>query len=243
MRVIVAIQTPEALVITLHHLENSQSIRILWLLEELGAPYEMKMYDRDKRTMLAPAAFKAVSPLGTAPVITEGEVTLAETNAIVDYILDRHGEGGGWRPGPGAPNRTRHLFWFHAAQGSLQPLLTTNFLFTALKTRAPWPVSAVLRSALGQLDKLFLHPRLDAILTEMERDLGTAPWFGGQDPTAADIVMGYCVDTASGRLGLGPDRYPNIAAFQARMQARPAYQRALSKDGKFDPNFGPGGRS
>ena len=123
--------------ITLHHLEKSQSIRILWLLEELGVPYEVKLYDRDPNTRLAPAEYKAVSPLGTAPCITDGEITLSETNAIMDYILDTHDDGR-LRPAPGTPNRADYLFWFHVSQGSLQPLLTNKFVMMAMTARAPF---------------------------------------------------------------------------------------------------------
>ena len=117
--------------ITLHHLEKSQSIRILWLLEELGVPYEVKLYDRDPVTRLAPAEYKAISPLGTAPVITDGDVTMAETNAIVDYILDRYDDAR-LRPAINTVEREPYLFWFHTSQGSLQPLLTNLFVMKAM---------------------------------------------------------------------------------------------------------------
>ena len=123
--------------ITLHHLEKSQSIRILWLLEELGVPYEVKLYDRDPQTRLAPAEYKAISPLGTAPVITVDGTAMAETNAIVDYICDLHDDGR-LRPAPGTPDRACYLFWFHTSQGSLQPLLTNKFVMTAMTMRAPF---------------------------------------------------------------------------------------------------------
>ncbi len=137
--------------LTLHHLENSQSIRILWLLEELGIDYEFKMYDRDKETMLAPEEYKRISPLGTAPAITDGDMALSESNAIIDYLLDTYGEGT-LRPSPGAPERTPYLFWFHAAQGSLQPLLTSSFVFEVMKTRVPFFLKPIVRSVVGQVE-------------------------------------------------------------------------------------------
>lgn len=218
--------------ITLHHLEKSQSIRILWLLEELGAPYEIKLYDRDPKTMLAPAAYKAVSPLGTAPVITEDEVTLAETNAIMDYILDRYDPENRLRPAPGTRERVRYLFWFHAAQGSLQPLLTNLFVLKAMNTRAPFLIRPIARALTGAAEKGFFGPRLTAFLQEAERTLGLSPWFAGERLTAADIVIAYSLELATHRGGLDRATYPRIFAFVERAKAYPSYQRALEKDGK-----------
>ncbi len=222
--------------ITLHHLENSQSIRILWLLEALGLDYEFKMYDRDKATFLAPDEYKKISPLGTAPVITDGDLVLSESNAIIDYILDRYGDGK-LRPAPGTAERVRYLFWFHTAQGSLQPLLTTHFIFNALKTRVPFFIRPVIRAVIGQAEKAFLNPRLDALYGLIERDLGDSKWFAGDQMTAADIVMGYCMEIASVRAGMDK-RYPNAQRFIRQMHDEPAYQRALEKDGKFNPMAG-----
>ncbi len=217
--------------ITLHHLEKSQSIRILWLLEELGAPYEIKLYDRDPQTRLAPAAYKAISPLGTAPVITDAAVTLAETNAIVDYILDNH-DTGSLRPAPGAPNRAAYLFWFHTAQGSLQPLLTNKFVMMALTARAPFLARPVAKSLVGALDKAFFGPRLKALMDEIEKALGRSTWFAGETLTAADIVMGYSMELAAHRAGMDAATYPNAHRFLKQMREHPSYVRALAKDGK-----------
>jgi len=217
--------------ITLHHLEKSQSIRILWLLEELGVPYEVKLYDRDPQTRLAPAAYKAISPLGTAPVITEGDVTLAETNAIVDYILDRHDDGR-LRPAPGTPERARYLFWFHASQGSLQPLLTNKFVMMAMTTRAPFLFRPVAKALVGGLDKVFFGPRLKALLAEIETQLGKTKWFAGDHLTAADIVMGYSMELAAARAGMDEASFPNAHRFLKQMRETPSYKRAMEKDGK-----------
>ncbi len=217
--------------ITLHHLEKSQSIRILWLLEELGAPYEIKLYDRDPKTRLAPAAYKAVSPLGTAPVITDGDVTLAETNAIIDYILDQHGNGR-LRPAAGTPERAPYLFWFHTAQGSLQPLLTNKFVMMALTTRAPFLVRPIAKSLVAALDAGFFGPRLDALMGEIEAALGKSKWFAGDALTAADIVMGYSMELAAHRAGMDETRFPNAHRFLKQMRETPSYIRAMEKDGK-----------
>ncbi|MEQ9505995.1 MAG: glutathione S-transferase [Hyphomonas sp.] len=218
--------------ITLHHLEKSQSIRILWLLEELGAPYEIKLYDRDPQTRLAPADYKAVSPLGTAPVITDGDVTLAETNAIVDYILDTHDPAGRLRPAAGSPMRAKYLFWFHTSQGSLQPLLTNKFVMMALTTRSPFLVRPIAKSLVGALDKGFFGPRLDALFREIETALGKSKWFAGEELTAADIVMGYSMELCAHRGGMTEAAFPNAFRFLKQMREYPSYIRAMEKDGK-----------
>lgn len=217
--------------ITLHHLEKSQSIRILWLLEELGVPYEVKLYDRDPQTRLAPAAYKAVSPLGTAPVITDGDVTLAETNAIVDYILDQHDDGQ-LRPKPGAPNRAKYLFWFHTSQGSLQPLLTNKFVMMALTARAPFLMRPVAKAMVDGLDKAFYGPRLAALFREIEKALAGSKWFAGDTLTAADMVMGYSMELCAHRGGMTEAAYPNAFRFLKQMREYPSYIRAMEKDGK-----------
>lgn len=217
--------------LTLHHLENSQSFRILWLLEELGVDYELRKYDRDPATKLATADYKRISPLGTAPVITDGDLTLSETNAIVDHILDTRGDGR-LRPAPGKPERARYLFWFHAAQGSLSPLLTNIFVFGMMKSRVPFFLKPLVRAILGKVEKLLIEPRQDRLLALIERDLGETTWFAGEDLTAADIVMGYSMEVAALRAGMD-SRFPNAQRFLEQMRARPAYKAALEKDGKF----------
>ena len=219
--------------LTLHHLENSQSMRILWLLEELELDYDFKMYDRDPVTRLAPAEYKAVSPLGTAPVITDGDLVLAETNAIIDYLLDEYGNGR-LRPAPGTGERVPYLFWFHAAQGSFQPLLTTQYLFDAMRTKPPFPIRNIVGAVVGKVEEAFLRPRFDALYRLMEQALDGRSWFAGDELSAADIVMGFSMEFAAVRAGMD-ERYPNTQAFLERMRARPAYQRALEKDGKFRP--------
>ncbi|MEZ5998743.1 MAG: glutathione S-transferase [Hyphomonas sp.] len=217
--------------IILHHLEKSQSIRILWLLEELNVPYEVKLYDRDPKTRLAPAEYKAISPLGTAPVITDGDVTLAETNAIVDYICDQH-DTGRLRPAPGTAERADYLFWFHASQGSFQPLLTGFFVMKAVTARAPFFVKPVANGIVNALEQAFYGPRLTAMLKEIEKALGAREWFAGDRLTAADIVMGYSMEVAAHRAGMDAARFPNAHKWLAKMRQVPSYQRALERDGK-----------
>ncbi len=219
--------------LTLHHLENSQSIRILWLLEELGIEYAFKMYDRDPATRLAPSEYKEISPLGTAPAITDGNVTLSESNAIIDYIIETYGDGK-LRPKTGTPERADYLFWFHNTQGSLQPLLTNRYVFSMMSGRAPLFIKPIVASISKKLNENFIAPRLERILVQMEAQLAKTKWFAGDELTAADITMGYCVEVMAVRVGLG-DRYPHTQRYLEQMRTRPAYQAALKKDGKFKP--------
>lgn len=218
--------------ITLHHLENSQSIRILWLLEEIGAPYGFQMYDRDPETMLAPAEYKELSPLGTAPVITDGEIVLAESNAIIDYIVDASGRDD-FRPSYDDPSRPNYLFWFHAAQGSLQPMQTFGFVLGITTERAPFLVRPIVNKVMQSLQNHFIQPRLNALMKQMETTLSSHPFLAGDRFTAADIAMGYTLQMAKLRGGLD-EGYPNVLAYVERMEARPAWQAALEKDGKFE---------
>lgn len=216
--------------ITVHHLEYSQSFRILWLMEALDVPYEVKLYERDKITRLAPDSYKAVSPLGTAPVITDGDVTLSESNAIMDYILDKH-ENEHLRPKAGSPERVPYLFWYHAAQGSMMPLLLFHTVFNTLKTRVPFFIKPIIVPVLGQAEKAFLKPRMKAILDKAEADLSDRPWFAGNHLSAADIVMSYGMEACQ-NAGFITDAFPNCQAWVERIHADPAFQRAMEKDGK-----------
>lgn len=216
--------------LTLHHLEYSQSFRILWLLEALGTPYELKLYNRDPESNLAPDDYKALSPLGTAPVITDGDLVLAESNAIIDYVLDAHPDSS-LRPASGHPDRARHLFWFHAAQGSLMSMQGIAMVLTLLETRAPWPISTLLKAVFGQVRKIFVNPRLNALFTVMEEDLGKQPFFGGENLTAADITLVYPMYAARDK-GAFDAGYPNIRAWFDRIEALPSFIAARAKDNR-----------
>ncbi len=216
--------------LTLHHLEYSQSFRILWLLEELGAEYSLVTYQRDKKTQLAPEKYKALSPLGTAPVITDGDLTLAESNAIVDYILDKY-PSETLRPAPGASNRTRYLFWFHAAQGSMMPIVLVDALFQIIQQRVPSLVRILIGPILTKALSSFAKPRMNAMLQQAEHDLAKTPWFGGDALTAADIVLSYPMESANAR-GYISAAHPNCKAWLQRMHAYPSFKAAKEKDGK-----------
>jgi len=217
--------------ITLHHLENSQSIRILWLLEEIGAPYGFEMYDRDVETMLAPQSYKELSPLGTAPVITDGGLALSESNAIIDYIVDKSNRPD-LRPAADDPLRAEYLFWFHTAQGTLQPMQTFGFVLGLAAQRSPFLVRPIIGKVEQALKSVFIQPRLKAVLSAMEAQLTTSEFLAGGRFTAADIAMGYTLHMAKMRGGLDSD-YPKILDYVTRMEARPAWKAALEKDGKF----------
>lgn len=215
--------------ITVHHLAYSQSIRILWLMEELGIPYTLKKYERTE-TLQAPDEFKAVSPLDTSPAITDGDIALAESNAIIDYILDKYANGR-LRPEPGSPERTRYLFWFHASQGSMMPMLMFDSIFRIVRTRVPFFIKPVIGPALDQITAAVIRPRLTTIVKKAEEDLAQTPWFAGEALTAADIVMSYCMESAADR-GYITEDHPNCRAWIERMSAHPSYQAAMVKDGK-----------
>lgn len=215
--------------ITLHHLEYSQSFRILWLLEELGVPYELKLYNRDPETNLAPPEYKAISPLGTAPVITHGDLALAESNAIMDYIMDQH-PNPLVNPPPGSPHRARHLFWFHASQGSLMSLGMIEMLFRVLEQRVPWPVSKLLGAVFGKAREAFTAPRKALLLKKLEEDLGTAPWFGGDHVTTADMTMSYPMEALRDRGELNAKDHPNAMAWFERVEKLASYVSARKID-------------
>ncbi|KFF49643.1 glutathione S-transferase [Gammaproteobacteria bacterium MFB021] len=217
--------------IVVHHLENSRSQRIVWLLEELGLDYEIEIYRRDPRTMLAPEALKRVHPLGKSPVITDGEHTVAESGAIIEYLIARH--DGGWLvPEVGSPEWVRYLHWLHYAEGSAMPLLLMRLLMSRLGHK---PVPALIRpigKALGQgVRKQFLDPQLARHYAYWESELSQYEWFTGSEFTAADIQMSFVL-LAANRSG-DLDGYPAVARALARMRERPAYQRAVARGGEF----------
>jgi len=219
--------------ITVHHLNNSRSQRVLWLLEELGLPYEIRKYQRDAQTMLAPPELRAVHPLGKSPVITDGEATVAESGAIIEYLLDRYGEGR-LRPAAGTPERMRFTYWLHFAEGSAMGPLLMKLVFNRILT-APMPFFAkpiakgIARKVLGG----FVDPNIKAQLDYMEAELGRSEWFAGAEFGAADIQMSFPLEAAAQRAGLDASR-PKLAAFLKRIHARPAYQRALERGGRYD---------
>jgi glutathione S-transferase len=218
--------------ITVHHLENSRSQRVLWLLEELALPYEVKRYARDPQTMLAPPELARVHPLGKSPVITDGDITVAESGAIVEYLLDAHGQGR-LRPAPGTPEQRRYTYWLHFAEGSAMPPLLMKLVFDKIRSApVPFFIKPIVKGIADKVTSSFIAPNLQGQLDFMESELATRPWFAGSDFTAADIQMSFPLEAAAGRAGLDASR-PKLMDFLARIHARPAYQRALAAGGPY----------
>ncbi|NKF23691.1 glutathione S-transferase family protein [Solimonas marina] len=219
--------------ITVHHLNNSRSQRVLWLLEELGLPYEVKRYERDAKTMLAPAALKAVHPLGKSPVITDattdGTHTIAESGAIFEYILERYGNGR-LQPQPGTPERLRYSYWMHYAEGSLMPLLVMTLIFSRIVPSTPALFRPIARAIVNGVHKQFLGPNLKTQLDYVDQELAAHTWFAGEAFSAADIQMSFDCEAAMAR---GDAPRPHIGAFVEKIHARPAYQRALERGGPY----------
>ncbi len=218
--------------ITVHHLNNSRSQRVLWLLEELGVAYEVKRYERDAKTMLAPPELLAVHPLGKSPVIVDGTVTVAESGAIIEYLVDRYG-GGRLIPPAGTAERLRYTYWLHYAEGSAMPPLLLKLVFDRVANNpAPWPVSAIARRIAGTVTGTFIGPQLKRHLDYMEAALASQPWFAGGEFTAADVQMSFPLEAAAARAGLNAGR-PRLMAFLDRIHARGAYRHALERGGPY----------
>jgi glutathione S-transferase len=219
--------------ITVHHLENSRSQRILWLLEELGLPYELKRYARDAQTMLAPAELRAVHPLGKSPVITDDGRTVAESGAIVEYLVMRYGNGR-LMPAPDTPERLRYTYWLHYAEGSAMAPLLLKLIFERLP-RGPMPglLRPLVRRIAGRVQSAFVDPQIKLHLDYLESELGRSVWFAGNEFTAADIQMSFPVEAAAARGGLDASR-PRLWSWLERSHARPAYRRALDKGGRYE---------
>jgi len=219
--------------ITVHHLNNSRSQRVLWLLEELGLNYEIRRYERDPKTMLAPSSLREVHPLGKSPVITDGGLTLAESGAIIEYLVERHG-GGQLAPASGTPARLRYTYWLHYAEGSAMPPLLLKLVFDRIES-APMPffVKPIARAIAGRSKGSFIEPQITRHLDYMESELAKFRWFAGDEFTAADIQMSFPLEAANKRVGLGTSR-PRLVDFLARIHARLAYKRALERGGRYE---------
>ena len=219
--------------ITVHHLNNSRSQRVLWLLEELGLDYTVVRYQRDPRTMLAPPELKKVHPLGKSPVVVDGEHVLAESGAVLEYLVERYDAARRFASSPGTAEHLRYRYWLHYAEGSAMPPMLLSLVFSRLK-KAPMPFFArpIARGIADKALKTFVGPQVKLHLGYMEQALGGSAWFAGDEFSAADIQMSFPVEAAAVRAGL--DTYPNLAGFLQRIHARPAYQRALAQGGPFD---------
>lgn len=216
--------------IRVHHLNHSRSQRVLWLLEELGLPYEIVRYERDPKTMLAPPALKQVHPLGKSPVVTDGPLVLAESGAIIETLVERHGAQ--LRPDPGSPEFLRYRYWLHYAEGSLMPPLLLKLVFDQVE-KAPLLVRPVAKAISATVKARFITPNLNQHLAFLEAELAAQPWFAGPAFSAADVQMSFPLEAAAARAGLDA-RYPRLQDWLRRIHDRPAYQRALDKGGPFE---------
>jgi glutathione S-transferase len=209
--------------IVVHHLNNSRSQRVLWLLEELGLEYEIKCYERDAQTMLAPASLRQVHPLGKSPVITDSDLTLAESGAIIEYLVDRYGQGR-LVPAPGTKERLRYTYWLHYAEGSAMPPLVMRIVFDHFGTGDSGAYSA------------FIAPQIKLHFDYIEGELRKSTWFAGEEFTAADIQMSFPLEVIA-MLPEEVSRRPSLKEFIERIHARPAYKRALERGGRYENFF------
>jgi glutathione S-transferase len=216
--------------ITLHHLNNSRSQRVLWLLEELGVAYEIVRYQRQPN-MLAPPQLRAIHPLGKSPVITDNGNTIAESGAIIEYLVDTYG-GGRLIPPAGTPERLRFTYWLHYAEGSGMPPLLLKLIFGFMPKRAPLLMRPLVQAISTKALETMVNPQLRNHMAFWEGELGSGEWFAGPEFTAADIQMSFPLEAAAGRAGL-KHGHPKAMAFLERIHARPAYQRALQKGGPY----------
>lgn len=218
--------------IIVHHLENSRSQRVLWLLEELGVPYEVKRYERDKKTNLAPKALLKVHPLGKSPVIEDDGAVIAETGAIIEHLVESHGKGS-LAPPPGTPERRRYKYWLHAAEGSYMPPLVMELFLNRMET-APMPFFA--RPIAKKLTKAvrdgYLTHTTKALFDYLDTELSKDRWLAGAEFTAADIIMSFPAEASLQRIDAARSA-KNLKSYVERLHARPAYRRALDKGGPY----------
>lgn len=217
--------------IIVHHLNNSRSQRILWLLEELQLPYEIKRYERNKKTMLAPPELKQVHPLGKSPVITDGDLVLAESGAIIEYLVNKYGKGK-FKPAE-EKNLLRYTYWLHYAEGSVMPTLLLALIFNKIES-SPMPFFArpIAKSICEKVRKAFINPNIKGHLDFMELELGKDSWFAGPEFSAADIQLSFPIEAADSG-GLLKDR-PKLKAYLGKIHARPAYKKAVERGGEYE---------
>ena len=219
--------------IVVHHLNNSRSQRVLWLLEELELPYDIVRYQRDPKTMLAPPELRKVHPLGKSPVVTtDAGLVLAESGAIIETVIERYGQGR-LSPAAGSEQALRYRYWLHYAEGSVMPPLLLKLIFDKIESaKMPFFIKPIAKGIAGKAKAGFVSPNIRTHLDFMESELDKSDWFAGADFTGADIQMSFPVEAARARGGLNESR-PRLMAWLARIHARPAYQRALERGGPY----------
>ena len=219
--------------LTVHHLENSRSQRILWLLEELGADYEIRRYGRDKVTSLAPPELRAIHPLGKSPVITDGDITVAESGAIIEYLLAKF-DTGTLLPSHETPGHRAYVYWMHYAEGTFGPLMLLSVVLGRIQTASmPFFLKPVANGIVQKVRDNFLDANVKRNLDFMESTLQHTTWFCGDHLTGADVQMSFAIEAAEVRTDLD-NNYPKLAEYLERVRARPAYERALDKGGHYE---------
>ena len=218
--------------LTVHHLENSRSHRIIWLLEELGVDYDIKRYRRDKETGLAPPELLDVHPLGKAPVVTDGDKTLAESGAIIEYLVYEYDDGG-LKPAEGTAEQLAYTYWLHYSEGSFSPLMLLSLVIARIEDApVPFFVKPVTRGIAAKVRGGFLDANVKRHMEYMESALSGSKWFCGDRFTAADVQMSFAIEAAEVRTDLSA--YPRLSGFLSAIRARPAYQRAVEKGGRYE---------
>jgi glutathione S-transferase len=216
--------------IVVHHLEDSRSQRVLWLLEELGTPYEIRRYQRDPKTRLAPPELLAVHPLGKSPVIVDGDLTIAETGAIVEYLAGHYGAGRLGAPS-GDADQLQYTYWMHFAEGSAMPPAVMKLVFSMLPSMVPFWMRPFAMLIAAGADKKFLDPTLSRQFHFIEAKLAACPWFAGPRLSGADIMMSFPIETAAARGDL--TNFPNTMGWLEKIHDLPAYQSALERGGPY----------
>lgn len=220
--------------ITLHHLNNSRSQRIIWLLEELKVDFDIKFYQRDPVTILAPKALKEVHPLGKSPVISDDAtgITLAESGAIIEYLISTYGPQ--FKPNSDDKEYWQYLYWLHFSEGSLMPPLVMRLVFTKMKSSPmPFFVKPIARMLADKVMQSFISPNIRNQLKYIEAHLASHTWFCGDQLTGADFQMSFPLEASVAR-GIIDDNYPNLLKYVKAFQSRPAYQAGLEKGGEYD---------
>ena len=221
--------------LTVHNLENSRSLRLLWLLEELGVDYQIKHYKRHKVTKLAQDDYKKLHPVGKSPVVSDGDLVLAETGAIVEYIVEKYGEGK-LRPQKDDPNYVRYLYWLHSSEGSLMPLLLLKMMMVKLVDKTPLLVKPLAKAAISPMDFGYVSPSLKKLMSYLDSELSKSRWLTGDELSAADVMISFAIDVAHLAFDLERD-YPSVYRFDREYKAREAYKVALEKNGPYDLNL------
>ncbi len=223
--------------VVVHHLQDSRSQRILWLLEELGAEYRIKRYERDAKTSLAPESLRKVHPLGKSPVITDQGETYAESGVIIEYLARTYGDKQ-WAPEPGDKRYWSVAYWMHYAEGSMMPQLLLKLVFDKIrKGPGPFFIKPILRKIADEVDNAFINQQITTHFGYVDRHLAEHEWFAGNEISAADIQMSFPLEAALSQ-GTISEAYPAITSYVERFQARDAYREALRRGGDYA--YGPG---